>query len=67
MLVSRAGRPIREDDPVKILLILAVDPADSDPNDASGLTEKAFVRLTEAVADAGFTLEQGPDADEVTM
>jgi hypothetical protein len=54
---------------MKILLILDAEPADSDPGDSTGLTEEAFVRLSEAVADAGFTLVKGPDAEpsEITF
>ncbi len=54
---------------MKILLILDVDPADSDSEHTSGLTAEAHERLLLAIMGAGFTLESGPDAEpsEVTM
>jgi hypothetical protein len=50
-----------------VLLIIEADPDDSDETDGSGLTEEAFTRLSDAVADAGFTLVKGPDLEHTVI
>jgi hypothetical protein len=45
----------------KVTLTLEVDSSDVDLDSRTGLTEVAFDRLLEAVADAGFQIDEGPD------
>lgn len=47
---------------MKIRLILVVeDDDDMDETSTTGLTEAAYNRLYEAVTDAGFAVDRGPD------
>lgn len=47
---------------MKITMTLNVpDPADVDEDDPTGLTNPAYDRLSDAIGEAGFEWEQGPD------
>jgi hypothetical protein len=49
---------------VKIRIVLDVlDEEDQDPDDSSGLTEGAYLRLTDAISNAGFDIDSGPDVE----
>ena len=43
-----------------ISLTLTVDLDDADPDNDTGLTEEAFMRLMSALGDAGFDVASGP-------
>lgn len=42
------------------LSLLVDDPADEDQDDTTGLTNDAYSRLVDALADAGFSIDDGP-------
>lgn len=46
---------------MKITMTLDVEPEDVDEADGTGLTSAAYDRLSEAIADAGFEFDRGPD------
>ncbi len=46
---------------MKIKLTLGVSPEDEDREHSMGITAEAYDRLTEALMEAGFEIESGPD------
>ncbi len=46
---------------MQVNLKLDVDPSDADESHSTGLTSEAFDRLTDALAQAGFEIADGPD------
>lgn len=49
---------------MKVTLTLELfEPEDVDPVHASGMTEEAYMRLGDILANAGFGIEDGPHAE----
>lgn len=45
----------------QISIILEVDEDDADPSDGTGLTEAAYLRLSEVLSAEGYMFVSGPD------